>query len=115
VTDFIKAGSLVVPVAAIEAVDLSELERGRVEVTYGGGKRAVARGVDAYELVMLLRPSAVEGRRLRFARHAWAVHNLVAHPVMQVLAWLGLPRLAIRIHDRTIPRPISPRVSGRGC
>jgi hypothetical protein len=102
----IKAGTLIVPLARIEAVDLTELERGRVMVTHAGGQTAWASGVDAYDLVLRLHPSALEGRRLRWVKHAWALHNLVAHPLMQVLAWLGLPRLGIALHDRTVPRPL---------
>ena len=33
----------------------------------------------------------------------WPVHNLIAHPLMQILVWLGMPRLADRIHDGTLP------------
>ena len=104
-TGFAKAGQLVVPLAAIEALDLSELERGRVGITYGGGQTACARDVDAYDLVLRLHPSALEGRRLRWVKHAWAMHNLVAHPLMQLLAWIGLPRLGLALHDCTVPRP----------
>ena len=35
----------------------------------------------------------------------WAVHNLVGHPLMQILTWLGKPELGVRVHDATTPRP----------
>lgn len=101
----IKAGELLLPVASIEEVDLAEGARGRVRVRHSGGPIAWAIGVDAHDLVMRLHPSALEGRRLRWVRHAWAIHNLVGHPLMQLLVWLGQPKLALAVHDRTVPRP----------
>ena len=43
--------------------------------------------------------------RVSIARGAWAVHNLVGHPLMQILAWLGERELALAVHDATVPRP----------
>lgn len=33
----------------------------------------------------------------------WAFHNLVAHPVMEALRWIGLRQLGVWVHDATIP------------
>ena len=33
----------------------------------------------------------------------WKVHNLVAHPLMEVLSWIGLSDLGDKIHDATYP------------
>lgn len=33
----------------------------------------------------------------------WAIHNLVAHPVGEILYWFGLTKLANKLHDSTIP------------
>jgi hypothetical protein len=33
----------------------------------------------------------------------WAVHNLIAHPLGELLYWVGLGKLANRLHDVTIP------------
>lgn len=33
----------------------------------------------------------------------WPMHNLVAHPLMQIFEWLGLPGIAARVHDATLP------------
>lgn len=59
----------------------------------------------ALELVWTLKPSALEGKRFRWYKHAWAFHNLIAHPVMQLLAWCGLYTQAMWVHDATTPRP----------
>lgn len=103
--DFILADDALVPLSAVRHVDLSEIEALRLVIVHDGG-RAIATDIRAIEALMLLKPSAYEGRRLRAARHAWAVHNLVGHPLMQLFALLGFRRLAIRVHDGTVPRPL---------
>ncbi len=40
---------------------------------------------------------------------SWGVHNLVGHPAMQICKWLGLIKLAVKIHDATLP-PDQPSV-----
>lgn len=63
-------------------------------------------GMDAVNVLTRLCPDALEGKGFKFIRHSWAVHNLVAHPLMQLLSWLHLPSLGIKIHDATVPMPI---------
>ena len=94
---FVKVGHGAVAIDAIARIEL----RGEVVVlAERDGTEHVLDGFDAIEAVLLL-----EGRRLRWRRHAWAIHNVIAHPAMQVAAWLGAPRLGVAIHDATIPRP----------
>lgn len=33
----------------------------------------------------------------------WPMHNIVAHPLMQVFNWLGMNGLATKVHDATLP------------
>ena len=33
----------------------------------------------------------------------WPVHNILGHPLMQVLNWLGLHVAASMVHDGTLP------------
>ena len=33
----------------------------------------------------------------------WPMHNIVAHPLMQIFEWLGMPEIATRVHDETLP------------
>lgn len=33
------------------------------------------------------------------------IHAAVAHPAMQLLALLGMPRLGVRLHDASVPHP----------
>lgn len=34
---------------------------------------------------------------------SWPAHNLIAHPLSEILHWLGLGRLGNRLHDATLP------------
>lgn len=34
----------------------------------------------------------------------YAFHNIVAHPLMQILTWIGKRELADIIHDQTLPK-----------
>lgn len=104
---FVRAGARLIAVGAIRSVDLSEIDSLRVAITHAEGTD-VADGVHAIEALMELKPSALEGRRLKWAKRAWMLHNLVGHPVMQVLALFRLYRASIRIHDATVPRPLTP-------
>jgi len=107
--DFIKAGNTIIPRSAVEQIDLARLEEGMLTVTHSGGKTAIAHDFDTFEILMLLHPAAMEGRRLHWAKNAWAFHNLVAHPLMQVMVWMGFKKQAIRLHDVTVPKPIGLR------
>lgn len=107
--DFVKAGNTIVKLADIERIDITSLEEGRITIFGAGGAALVAEDFDAFEILMLLHPAAMEGRRLRWAKHAWAFHNLVAHPLMQVMVWLGFKKRAIWLHDVTVPKPVGIR------
>ncbi len=101
----IKAGNFLIPVSRVRAVNIERIEEQIVSVERDDGKVFLAEGFDAIEIVMQLKPSALEGRRLKWKQGAWAFHNFVAHPAMQILVWLGRKKAAIRLHDRTTPRP----------
>ena len=102
---FIRAGDSLIALAAVTGADVSEIDRLRLTIHHGDGSTLIA-GPDAIEALMLIKPSALEGRRLRWVRHAWAVHNLIGHPLMQLFSFFGRHHLAIRIHDATVPRPV---------
>lgn len=52
------------------------------------------------------------GSRKHFPALWWAVHNLIAHPLGEVLYWAGLIRLSNWLHDQTVP--IHESGGGRG-
>lgn len=43
------------------------------------------------------------GRRKRFPDLWWAIHNLIAHPLSEILYWLGLESIGGWLHDETVP------------
>ena len=65
------------------------------------------KGVEAINLIMLLCPAVLEGMRAKHVKHSWAIHNLIGHPLMQLFTWLGLTKLALLVHDATVPKPLS--------
>ena len=99
------AGDRIIPFREVKEIDISSLEREEVTIITQSGERFVARGFDAIDAVWAFKPSAFEGRRMKWKKGAWAFHNLVAHPLMQMLAWVRLYRLAIKLHDVTTPMP----------
>jgi len=58
---------------------------------------------------MALRPSLLEGKKLRWAKNKWLMHNLIGHPLMQCFALLGWYQAAFWVHDRTVPMPEGPK------
>lgn len=101
----IKAENHLIPVDQITLVDIRLVEQGEVRIKTDSQEWYSAYGFDSIEAVMRLKPSALEGKRMRWQRNAWAFHNFVGHPIVQILAWLGLKKQAVRFHDWTTPRP----------
>lgn len=101
----IKAGNILIPLEDIKRLEIPNIEQEEAVIVTYDGTSYVAKGFDAIEAVMLTKPSALEGRRLKWKKGAWAFHNLVGHPLMQILAWCGFKRTAIWLHDVTTPRP----------
>lgn len=38
-------------------------------------------------------------------RYQWTLHNIVGHPVGEILSQVGLKDLGNRVHDITVPAP----------
>src|SRR5579864_8525005 len=71
----------------------------------------IVEGPQAFDVIMRLCPDALEGERASYQRHAWAIHNFLGHPLMQLFSWLGLRELGLKIHDETVPNPITKPIS----
>lgn len=69
------------------------------------GKEYLATDLNALELMMQLRPSALEGKKLKYAKNVWLIHNFIGHPLMNIFAMLKFYKLAFWIHDVTVPKP----------
>ena len=105
---FVHYNGKIVNYDIIESVDYGALAiLGSVLVHYKNKINEPVEGADAFNLVMDLCPEALEGEGLKYRRHAWSVHNIIGHPLMQICAWLGLSKLGLKIHDATVPHPIN--------
>ncbi len=102
--DFVLLDDRLVNINAISCIDMQEAGQLKLQV-YFDGIQAEVTGLRAIDLLLLLKPSALEGKNLRWAKNAWMLHNFVAHPVMQLLALCKLPKLGLWLHDSTVPRP----------
>lgn len=105
---FVKFNSQVINADTIDCVLYDDLiDRGLVHVHFKSGEMETVKGPEAYNLIMELCPVALEGEGGKYQRHAWSVHNIIGHPLMQICAWLGCTRLGLKIHDITVPNPIN--------
>lgn len=104
--NFIEFNNKIVNTETISCITLDCLVPGGfVHVHFMNGEMECVEGREAVEIVMRLCPSSLEGRRLKFLKYRWAIHNLVGHPLMQLLSWLGLRSWGLWVHDATIPNP----------
>ncbi len=108
VDKFLKMDGYLISIDDISSIDYSKIEyEYKVTIITKQGVVAVATELNAIECLMQIRPSALEGKRLRWAKRVWYIHNLIGHPLMQVLAMFGLYKAAFLVHDMTVPKPIS--------
>lgn len=103
---FIRTDTRLLAREYIAWVDYSRIEALVLELHCKDGSEHEITGILALEAAMQLQPALLEGKRLRWAKHRWALHNLVGHPLMQVLAWFRRYDWAMKVHDRTIPHPL---------
>ena len=90
----------------ITSVDMREIDKAHATATDRNGTAYQFTGIAALELVWTLKPSSLEGNpNIRWAKHSWIVHNLIGHPLMQIVAFFGTYKLAMHIHDSTVPKP----------
>jgi hypothetical protein len=102
---FLRCDNLVFPIQELAFLDYSRVEELIVTGELTSGKTFIATDIHAIELIMAVKPSVLEGRKLKWARHVWSFHNLVAHPLMQILAFLRFYNAAFWLHDVTVPKP----------
>jgi len=101
---YVKTGEHLLAVDRIDSADYSRIED-LILVVECDGRSITIEGIDALESAMVLRPSILEGKKLRWAKHRWLLHNLIGHPLMQILAMLKLYEWAFWVHDSTVPTP----------
>ena len=106
---FILIGENVINIDSISRIDFANIEDLRIRVYFKHSQPLEVVGIQVIDILMTVKPSAFESRRLRWYRHAWSFHNLVGHPLMQLLAFFKYYKMAIKVHDATVPRPLGRR------
>jgi len=87
-------------------VDCSDyVEKGIIRVHLASYRMETVSGPEAFNVIQALCPAVLEGKQAKYVRHAWAIHNLIGHPLMQFFSFLHLPAIGIKIHDATVPVP----------
>lgn len=105
---FVHYNDKIVNTHDISTVSFEKLvSEGYIVVKRIGFAEEVVKGPEAFNVVMELCPAALEGQQAQYQRHAWAIHNLIGHPLMQIFSWLHLTPLGLKIHDMTVPNPIT--------
>ena len=105
----IKNGTHLLPVDRVESADYSRIEELVLVISHSGGTETIIEGIDALEAAMLLNPGCLEGKRLRWSKGVWHVHNLIGHPLTSLLSMVGLYKWAFWVHDKTVPKPLGRR------
>lgn len=108
---FVKGGGSIIYVSNIVDIDITEIENLIIKVSLTNDKVIIIKDLEAIEFLMQVKPSAMEGRRLFWAKNVWFIHNVFGHPLTQFFAMLGFKKLAFWIHDVTVPKPIGKRKS----
>jgi hypothetical protein len=104
---FVHFNKQIVNTSIIECVTCDDfVNHNTIHVHYFNGDIETVEGAEALNVIMRLCPAVLEGMRAKHIKHSWAIHNLIAHPLMQILTWLHLTKLALWVHDVTIPKPI---------
>jgi hypothetical protein len=103
---YIRVNNILYSPETIDKIDCNHIENLIVRVHTISGEIIKVEGLEAIEVAMQANPSVVEGKRMKFKKHMWMTHNLIGHPFMQLFAFLRLYKLAMWIHDVTVPKPI---------
>lgn len=108
-SDFFKLDSKLIKISQIAAIQFGVTPGSKVffaQIHWNDGTSFNVWEQSAIDLAMRFGPQVLEGNpEFKFAKRAWMFHNLVAHPLMQILALFGFTKLGLRIHDATIPIP----------
>ena len=92
----------------IREIDISDIENLKISIFVNGTyiKPVDIEGIDAINFIYRCCPHVLEGKRLKWLKHRWFIHNFIGHPLMQLLSFFGCYKMAMKIHDCTIPKPI---------
>lgn len=103
---FVKSENIIFRKDDISYIDCSNIEDLEIIVFLKSGQSFPVHEIHAIELVMQVKPSLFEGKRLKWPKFVWCIHNLFSHPLTQIFALLKCYKIAFWIHDVTVPKPI---------
>lgn len=103
---FVKSENIIFAKDDISFIDCTNIEQLEIKVVLKNGKEFLVHEIHAIELVMQVKPSLFEGKRLKWPKFVWAIHNLFSHPLTQIFALLKMYKIAFWIHDVTVPKPL---------
>lgn len=103
---FVKSQDIIFAKDDISYIDCSRIEQLEVKVVLKNGKEFLVHEIHALEIVMQCKPSLLEGKRLKWPRFVWIMHNLIGHPLFQILALFKAYKWAFWLHDVTVPKPL---------
>jgi hypothetical protein len=102
--EFFQIGKSIYGVDDIARIDISRVSDLKIRIFILGSWESLS-GIEAMNFLLDYYPRCLEGERLLWAKNSWALHNLVGHPLMQLFSFFGMYKLAMRVHDSTVPRP----------
>lgn len=111
--NFVKSGDFVFPKDEISLLDCSKIEELIITIKLKSGKIIIAKDIHALELAMQVKPSILEGKRLKWPKFVWFIHNVFGHPLTQIFALFKLYKLAFWIHDVTVPKPLGKKIKSK--
>lgn len=101
---FVELDYKIYPVSAIKRIEIADTQEFGIYISCDNNICQL-RGQPAIDMVMRLCPQYFEGKRFKFIKRQWTFHNLLSHPILQILSWFKLHKLGFKIHDSSIPRP----------
>jgi hypothetical protein len=106
ILNFIKIQNKIYNIDSIESINAANMDKLWLTVYFKDSTYIHVSGLEAIEVIMATKPSFFEGQRLKFPKRKWILHNLVAHPLMQILALLGFRKQGLWLHEVTVPKPL---------
>lgn len=103
---FIKCNNFLFKKEDITFIDCNHIESLKIKIKIKSNEEFVIEGITALELIMQIKPSMLEGKRLKWHKNMWLIHNMIGHPLMNVFALFRCYKLAFWIHEITIPKPL---------
>lgn len=103
---FLKSENVIFKRDDISSIDCSNVEELKLTVLLSSGISIPVEGIHALELIMQVKPSMLEGRRIKgykASKIKWFLHNMLGHPLLQLFALLRLYKIAFWIHEVTVP------------